>query len=105
MRYNGDVYETKPFRINNQWIDHGDFKSLVKGYWRDSNAMDIEGENLGPSKKEVELRKRQFGELWHLLKSKESLMFQRARSICLKEGSMHQLLLFSYPYEIGKKRT
>jgi hypothetical protein len=41
MRYNSDVYEPKPFRFNNQWLDHVDFKSLVKGYWRDSNAMGL----------------------------------------------------------------
>jgi hypothetical protein len=47
---------------------------------------DVRGELIGLSDDEVALRKQHFSDLWHLLKSKDSVLFQRSRARWLKEG-------------------
>ncbi|GAU43110.1 hypothetical protein TSUD_373050 [Trifolium subterraneum] len=49
-------------------------------------SLDRKGEEVGLTTQEIESRKVKFGELWKLFKSKEALLFQRARSKWLKEG-------------------
>lgn len=49
-------------------------------------AADLKGEAVGLSIDEAVVRKEKFSSLWRLLRSKDNLMFQRARSKRLKEG-------------------
>ncbi|MCI08407.1 putative transposon TX1 protein, partial [Trifolium medium] len=120
LRYNSVDWGPRPFRFNNHWLLHKDFKSLVEEWWRsqsysgwmgfvlkekvnglkgvikawgkevygaidskirllveDIKDVDLKGELLGLSEEEVANKKLFFFELWHLLKSKESMIVQR----------------------------
>jgi hypothetical protein len=48
--------------------------------------LDLQGEVAGLRQEEVERRKKLFGDLWHLLKSKDSLIVQKSRARWLREG-------------------
>ncbi|MCI12598.1 transposon TX1 putative protein, partial [Trifolium medium] len=48
--------------------------------------LDLKGEREGLSTEEVLLRKGSFNQMWLLLKSKDSMEFQKSRSRWLKEG-------------------
>ena len=119
----------RPFRFNNYWMEHQNFKRVVEEAWRglgrqgwlsfvlkeklkglkliikewhkgvygdlearaskgveDILALNVRGEEVGLNEEEVELRKSLFGDLWRLLKAKDSNMVQRARSKWIKES-------------------
>jgi hypothetical protein len=129
LRYNNVDWGPRPFRFNNHWLNHKDFKGIVENCWRSQEVTgwmgfilkeklkglkvkikewskevygdidskitiliedikddDVRGELVGLSEAEVYARKQKFSTLWHLLKSKESMIVQRARSRWLKEG-------------------
>jgi hypothetical protein len=50
------------------------------------DELEIKSESVGLSEVELSSRKKMFEELWVLLKSKDSMEFQRSRSKWLKEG-------------------
>lgn len=50
-------------------------------------ALDIKGEEVGLSRDEMKIRKDNFSQLRVLLKSKDSLVFQRSWSRWLKAGN------------------
>jgi hypothetical protein len=52
----------------------------------DIKDLDVRGELVGLSTQEVEDRKEKFALLWKCLRSKEALLFQRSRSMWLKQG-------------------
>ncbi|MCH90117.1 transposon TX1 putative 149 kDa protein, partial [Trifolium medium] len=37
VRFSHGDWGPRPFRFNNHWLEHKDFKSLVESYWRNSN--------------------------------------------------------------------
>jgi hypothetical protein len=129
LRYNRVDWGLTPFRFNNYWLHHKDFRPLVEEWWtsfslsgwmrfilkeklkglksvirswhkevygamdtkirllvEDIKDLDVKGELVVLSEEEVDSRKRKFSELWHLLKSKDSLIVQRSRARWLKEG-------------------
>jgi hypothetical protein len=65
---------------------YGDIDSKITILIEDIKDDDVRGELVGLSEAEVYARKQKFSTLWHLLKSKESMIVQRARSRWLKEG-------------------
>jgi hypothetical protein len=70
--WNKEVYEALDTKI----------KILVE----DIQDVDVKGELVPLSEEEVLNRKKNFVDLWHLLKSKESMVVQRSRVRWLKEG-------------------
>jgi hypothetical protein len=129
LRYNNVDWGPRPFRFNNHWLLHKDFKSLVEDWWGsnsivgwmgfvlkeklkglkvvikawnkevygaidskisrlivDIQDLDVKGELVLLSEAEVLNRKKLFSDLWHLLKSKDSMIVQRSRARWLKEG-------------------
>jgi hypothetical protein len=63
--------------------------SKIEKLVEDINELDVKGELVSLSEAEVENRKDYFGELWHLLKSKESVLLQRSRTRWLREGDLN----------------
>jgi hypothetical protein len=129
LKHNSLDWGPRPFRFNNYWLLHKDFKVLVEEWWRsnpftgwmsfilkeklkglkgairswsketygvmdhkinilveDIRDLDVKGELVSLTEKEVVLRKKLFVDLWHLLKSKELMIVQRSRARWLKEG-------------------
>ncbi|GAU32090.1 hypothetical protein TSUD_152950 [Trifolium subterraneum] len=101
VRYNGFDWGPKPFRFNNHWLNNKDFSKVVEGEWasfqvngwmgfidaltEDIKDLDLKDEREGLSENELLLRKDKFSQLWLLMKSKDSLEFQKSRSRWLKE--------------------
>jgi hypothetical protein len=71
-RWNKEVYGNVDTKI----------AALIDGI----EGLDLKGEEVGLSEEEMLLRKECFNNLWLLLKSKDSLEFQKSRSRWLKEG-------------------
>jgi hypothetical protein len=68
---------------------YGVVDSKIEKLVEDINELDVKGELVSLSEAEVENRKDYFGELWHLLKSKESVLLQRSRTRWLREGDQN----------------
>ncbi|WJX67033.1 hypothetical protein P8452_51532 [Trifolium repens] len=65
---------------------YGVIDTKIRLLVEDINEIDVKGELVALSEVEVGMRRKNFEELWHLLKSKESLIVQRSRARWLKEG-------------------
>jgi hypothetical protein len=65
---------------------YGNVDSKIADLMEGIEVLDLKGESDGLSEVELLLRKTKFSQLWLLLKSKDSLEFQRSRSRWLKEG-------------------
>ncbi|MCI11307.1 transposon TX1 putative protein, partial [Trifolium medium] len=65
---------------------YGAIDSKIRLLVEDIKDVDVKGELVSLSEEEVANRKLFFSELWHLLKSKESMIVQRSRARWLKEG-------------------
>jgi hypothetical protein len=113
LRYNTVDWGPRPFRFNNHWLNHGNFRGVVEDFWwnhvaegwmgfilkdklkelkiilrawnkeiygaidkkimflvEEIKENDLRGEMGVLSEGDVELRKKHFVDLWHLLKSK-----------------------------------
>ncbi|WJX91755.1 hypothetical protein P8452_73482 [Trifolium repens] len=148
IRYNSVDWGPKPFRFNNHWLSHKDFKVFVEEAWRsmpfvgwmgyilkdklkalkvklkewnkdiygavdtkililveEIKVLDLRGEEGNLSNADVSLRKNQFSELWHLLKSKEATMVQRSRSRWLREGDANSNYFHSLMNSRGKRNA
>jgi hypothetical protein len=68
---------------------YGVVDSKIERLVEDINELDVKGELVPLTVAEVENRKCSFGELWHLLKSKESVLLQRSRARWLREGDQN----------------
>ncbi|MCI36077.1 RNA-directed DNA polymerase (Reverse transcriptase), partial [Trifolium medium] len=66
-------------------VEYGGLEVRIEELVVEIKDLDVRGELVGLSK-EVERRKESFDALWKLFKSKEALMYQRSRSMWLKEG-------------------
>ncbi|GAU21871.1 hypothetical protein TSUD_33680 [Trifolium subterraneum] len=66
--------------------EYGGLETRIEELKVEIGDLDCKGEEVGLNTQEIERRKEKFGVLWKLLKSKEALMFQRARSKWFKEG-------------------
>jgi hypothetical protein len=76
----------KPILRNWHKVEFGGMKARIDDLVVDIKDLDVRGELVGLSPMEVDLRKEKFVSLWHLLRNKEAIMFQRSRSRWLKEG-------------------
>jgi hypothetical protein len=65
---------------------YGALDTKIRILVEDIKDVDVEGELVTLSEEEVSNRKKNFADLWHLLKSKESMIIQRSRAWWLKEG-------------------
>jgi exonuclease III len=65
---------------------YGSVDKKIEDLTKDIETLELKGEEVGLSEAECVLRKDYFSRLWMLLKSKDSLDFQRSRSRWLKEG-------------------
>ncbi|KAK2356246.1 hypothetical protein QL285_093594 [Trifolium repens] len=66
--------------------ESGEVDARISKLRSDIEEVDLWSESLGISGEEVELRKGWFNELWKLLKSKDTMNFQKSRAKWLKEG-------------------
>jgi hypothetical protein len=116
LKHDNIDWGPRPFRFNNHWLKHLDFNRVVEEFWRiqtrpgwmgfvlkeklkglklkikewsrnvygaiDSKILIL----VGLSEVDLVLRKQKFTTLWHLLKSKDSVLVQRSRVRWLKEG-------------------
>lgn len=67
-------------------VKYGDVESLLCQLKEEIEELDGKCERGVLSYIEAEDRKRKFEELWRVLKSRETMLFQRSRSKWLKEG-------------------
>jgi hypothetical protein len=67
-------------------LEFGKMEESIRNLISCIRELDIRGEQGGLTSSEVEERKKLFGELWRLLKSKDVLARQRSRVKWLKEG-------------------
>jgi hypothetical protein len=65
---------------------YGAVDNRIRLLVEDINDADVKGELVALSETEVSKRKQNFVDLWHLLRSKESMLVQRSRANWLKEG-------------------
>ncbi|MCI22763.1 transposon TX1 putative protein [Trifolium medium] len=65
---------------------YGSVDSKIDALSGDIEDLDLKDEREGLSEEELLLRKDKFNQLWLLLKSKDSLEFQKSRSRWLKKG-------------------
>jgi hypothetical protein len=65
---------------------YGAVDNRIRLLVEDINNADVKGELVALSETEVSKRKQNFVDLWHLLRSKESMLVQRSRANWLKEG-------------------
>jgi hypothetical protein len=66
--------------------EYGEVDARISKLRSDIEEVDLRSESVGVSDVEVDRRKCWFMELWRLLKSKDSLNFQKSRAKWLKEG-------------------
>jgi hypothetical protein len=68
---------------------YGAIDTKIRLLVEDINEVDVKGELGVLTEEKVGIRKKKFVDLWHLLKSKESLIVQRSRARWLKEGDVN----------------
>jgi hypothetical protein len=81
-------------------VEYGSIDSKILSLVEDIKDIDVRGELMGLSEREVENRKNFFETLWHLLKSKELLIMPRSRALWLKDGDANT----SYFHNCVKQR-
>jgi hypothetical protein len=71
-----------------QWskAEFGNIDARIQLLIEEIKAANMRAEQSGLSEIEAAMRRKSFGDLWHLLKSKDSQMFQRSRAKWLKNG-------------------
>ncbi|MCI00522.1 transposon TX1 putative protein, partial [Trifolium medium] len=84
---------------------YGDIDTKILFLVEEIKEKDLRGEMLDLSDSDVELRKHHFSELWHLLKSKESMIVQRARSRWLREGNANSRYFHNIMNSRGKRNS
>jgi hypothetical protein len=79
---------------------YGGLDTKIQLLVEEIKEIDVRGELCGLSNVEAENRKNFFSHLWHLLKSKDSMLFQRSRMRWIKEGDANT----SYFHNCVKQR-
>ncbi|MCI06900.1 transposon TX1 putative 149 kDa protein, partial [Trifolium medium] len=100
FRFNVVNWGPKPFRFNNHWLENKEFHGpnretygvgdeKIEKLISEITRLDLLGESVCLSDDEVKWRKLLFAEVWHLKKSKESMIIQRFRAKWLREGDVN----------------
>jgi hypothetical protein len=69
--------------------EYGDMEAKIDKMVEKIRLLDVKGEDMGLCAEEILCRKNLFGDLWKLLKAKDSNLVQRARSRWLKDGDVN----------------